>query len=142
MRNALAIAVQLSQLLLFSGMQGSNRIFDVYEYINHDDIKKGFETLNNLAEREGFEPSVPLLAAHTISSRAPSASRTSLHLQKHFSLTFQYIQPVSLFGGEGGIRTHDPVFDRIPLFESGAFSRSATSPKLTGLKLPASSCCE
>ena len=31
-------------------------------------------------------------------------------------------------GGEGGIRTHDPVFDRIPLFESGAFSRSATSP--------------
>jgi hypothetical protein len=31
-------------------------------------------------------------------------------------------------GGEGGIRTHDPVFDRIPLFESGALSRSATSP--------------
>jgi hypothetical protein len=27
-----------------------------------------------LAEREGFEPSVPLLTAHTISSRAPSAS--------------------------------------------------------------------
>jgi hypothetical protein len=33
------------------------------------------------------------------------------------------------YGGEGGIRTHDPVFDRIPLFESGALSRSATSPK-------------
>ena len=31
-------------------------------------------------------------------------------------------------GGEGGIRTHDPVFNRIPLFESGAFSHSATSP--------------
>ncbi len=31
-------------------------------------------------------------------------------------------------GGEGGIRTHDPVFDRILLFESRAFSRSATSP--------------
>jgi hypothetical protein len=28
----------------------------------------------NMAEREGFEPSVPLLTAHTISSRAPSAS--------------------------------------------------------------------
>ena len=28
----------------------------------------------NMAEREGFEPSVPLLAAHAISSRAPSAS--------------------------------------------------------------------
>jgi hypothetical protein len=26
-----------------------------------------------MAEREGFEPSVPLLAVHTISSRAPSA---------------------------------------------------------------------
>ena len=31
-------------------------------------------------------------------------------------------------GGEGGIRTHDPAFNRIPLFESGAFSHSATSP--------------
>ena len=27
-----------------------------------------------MAEREGFEPSVPLLAGHTISSRAPSAN--------------------------------------------------------------------
>ena len=27
-----------------------------------------------MAEREGFEPSVPLLTVHTISSRAPSAS--------------------------------------------------------------------
>ncbi len=29
---------------------------------------------NFLAERVGFEPTVPLLAEHTISSRAPSAS--------------------------------------------------------------------
>ena len=27
-----------------------------------------------MAEREGFEPSVPLLVVHAISSRAPSAS--------------------------------------------------------------------
>ncbi len=27
-----------------------------------------------MAEREGFEPSVPLLAVHTISNRAPSAN--------------------------------------------------------------------
>ena len=33
-----------------------------------------------MAEREGFEPSVPVLPAHTISSRAPSAARTSLPL--------------------------------------------------------------
>ena len=39
------------------------------------------------------------------------------------------------FGGEGGIRTHDPVIHRIPLFESGAFSRSATSPAATNLNL-------
>ncbi len=38
------------------------------------------------------------------------------------------------FGGEGGIRTHDPVIHRIPLFESGAFSHSATSPNLPVLK--------
>ena len=31
-----------------------------------------------VAEREGFEPSVHLLGVHTISSRAPSASRASL----------------------------------------------------------------
>ena len=36
-----------------------------------------------VAEREGFEPSVPLLAEHTISSRAPSASSViSPQLQK------------------------------------------------------------
>ncbi len=38
-----------------------------------------------MAEREGFEPSVPLLAAHTISSRAPSASSDiSPHVRKLF----------------------------------------------------------
>ena len=37
-----------------------------------------------------------------------------------------YISPIG--GGEGGIRTHDPAINKIPLFESGAFSHSATSP--------------
>jgi hypothetical protein len=41
-----------------------------------------------------------------------------------------FLQGVSA-GGEGGIRTHDPAIHRIPLFESGAFSRSATSPALS-----------
>ena len=31
-----------------------------------------------LAEREGFEPSVPLLGVHTISNRAPSTARSPL----------------------------------------------------------------
>ncbi len=32
-----------------------------------------------MAERVGFEPTVKLLTPHTISNRAPSASRASLH---------------------------------------------------------------
>jgi hypothetical protein len=35
-----------------------------------------------MAEREGFEPSEHLLGAHTISNRAPSASRASLRRGK------------------------------------------------------------
>ena len=50
-----------------------------------------------------------------------------------FTLRYKRLVRVSLWidppGGEGGIRTHDPVFDRILLFESRAFSRSATSPQ-------------
>jgi hypothetical protein len=37
-----------------------------------------------MAEREGFEPSVHLLGVHTISSRAPSASRASLRQKYSF----------------------------------------------------------
>ncbi len=37
-----------------------------------------------LAERGGFEPPVPLLGAHTISSRAPSTARSPL--PKNFTL--------------------------------------------------------
>ncbi len=33
-----------------------------------------------MAERAGFEPAVHLLGAHTISSRAPSASRAPLRV--------------------------------------------------------------
>jgi hypothetical protein len=83
-----------------------------------------------MAEREGFEPSVPLLTAHTISSRAPSAS-SDISPKK---LGMISIIMALYYGGEGGIRTHDPVFDRIPLFESGALSRSATSPAPLFLK--------
>ena len=88
-----------------------------------------------MAEREGFEPSVPLLTAHTISSRAPSASS---------DISPKILGQVSVFlmlfyGGEGGIRTHDPAFGRIPLFESGAFSRSATSPSRSSAEIPVGS---
>ena len=32
-------------------------------------------------------------------------------------------------GGEGGIRTHEPGFARLPAFEAGSFNRSDTSPR-------------
>lgn len=32
------------------------------------------------------------------------------------------------YGGEGGIRTHDTLA-RIPVFETGPFNRSGTSPE-------------
>jgi hypothetical protein len=41
--------------------------------------------------------------------------------------SFVYSGLVYLTGGEGGIRTHDPVA-RIPVFETGTFNHSATSP--------------
>ena len=44
---------------------------------------------NGMAEREGVEPSIPLLAEYTISNRAPSASRASLRkdfLKHNFKL--------------------------------------------------------
>ena len=33
------------------------------------------------------------------------------------------------YGGEGGSRTHEPGFARLPAFEAGSFNRSDTSPK-------------
>ncbi len=52
-----------------------------------------------------------------------------------YNRAVRFIQIVDPPGGEGGIRTHDPVFDRILLFESRAFSRSATSPDYIWLQV-------
>ena len=67
-----------------------------------------------MAERVGFEPTVPLVREHTISSRAYSATLAPLRL----------IAP----GGESGIRTHDEITP-ILVFETSALNRSAISPK-------------
>ena len=40
-----------------------------------------------MAEREGFEPSAPFKAVHTISSRAPSTTRTPLHISAQVTLS-------------------------------------------------------
>ena len=68
-------------------------------------------------------------ACHALISNENTHKSTdsSARLLRKHSWTGQ-TRPDAICGGEGGIRTHDPVFDRIPLFESGAFNRSATSP--------------
>ena len=42
----------------------------------------GYNCEDFMAEREGFEPSEHLVGIHAISSRAPSATRASLHYHK------------------------------------------------------------
>ena len=76
-----------------------------------------------LAEREGFEPSVRL-PVHSISNAAPSASRSSLQKSN-----VQVGRPPRASGGEGGIRTLG-TRERTTDFESAAFDHSATSPHL------------
>ena len=69
-----------------------------------------------MAEREGFEPSVPLVTAHTISSRAPSASSDISPLaliipriNNMLALLSAGITPKQVlhpgYGGRGEIRT-------------------------------------
>ena len=68
-----------------------------------------------MAERVGFEPTVPLVREHAISSRAYSATLAPL----------QFLFPPP--GGESGIRTHDEITP-ILVFETSALVRSAISP--------------
>ena len=70
-----------------------------------------------MAERVGFEPTVPLVREHAISSRAYSATLASLHIDRSGPP----------HGGESGIRTHDEIAP-ILVFETSAFVRSAISP--------------
>ena len=81
-----------------------------------------------MAEREGFEPSVPLLTAHTISSRAPSASSDISPDKKGYNFNqFKYTESATTSGGEGEIRTPERITPSL-VFETSAFSHSATSP--------------
>ena len=70
-----------------------------------------------MAERVGFEPTVPLVREHAISSRAYSATLAPLHIYASLSTN----------GGECGIRTHDEITP-ILVFETSALVRSAISP--------------
>ena len=49
-----------------------------------------------LAERAGFEPAVPLLAVHSLSKRAPSASRSPLLLRQNLLQTMNTL-PIPAF---------------------------------------------
>jgi hypothetical protein len=73
-------------------------------------------SISGFAEREGFEPSVPL-PVHMISNHAPSTTRSSLQE----SLAERGLS------GERGIRTHGTLTGT-PDFESGTFGHSVSSP--------------
>lgn len=78
---------------------------------------------HRLAEREGFEPSVQF-PTHTLSKRAPSATRTSLqNTRPEVARTLYQNQN----GGEGGIRTLEGVTP-LTVFETARFNHSRTSP--------------
>ncbi len=78
------------------------------------------------AEREGFEPSVRF-HAHTISSRAPSTTRSPLQVRLNWGSSSGVGCAPDVSKGEGGIRTPVTLTGELD-FESSAFSRSATSP--------------
>ncbi len=55
--------------------------------LNYVEFRAAMHPMWCMAERVGVEPTIPLLAEYTISNRAPSASRASLHnfaLAKYF----------------------------------------------------------
>ena len=77
--------------------------------------------------------------------RGCSAYASESNIQKYSICNFQFrLVRIGLWvdppGGEGGIRTHDPAFDRILLFESRAFSRSATSPQTHSSRFKVQGC--
>ena len=54
--------------------------------------------------------------------------RRGLYPELEWWLSLAKISPGPYTGGEGGIRTHDTLA-RIPVFETGPFNRSGTSPE-------------
>ena len=91
-----------------------------------------------LAEREGFEPSVPF-RVHTTSNRAPSAARSSLQFVKIILTYFGiFIQGYGVLlrsrgdsgqggFGAGGIRTPGTLASSM-VFETISFNHSDTAP--------------
>ncbi len=75
--------------------------------------RSGHSAQGGMAERVGFELEPGCAREHAGEiPRERSGSRDTKH------------------GGEGGIRTHEPSFARLPAFEAGSFNRSDTSPQL------------
>ncbi len=81
----------------------------------------------SIAERVGFEPTVPL-RIHYLSRVANSTALASLQLIKYPNLLYHF-QINAWKSGEGGIRTLDSL-TAIPVFETGRFNHSRTSPSL------------
>src|SRR5262245_23174452 len=69
-----------------------------------------------MAERGGFEPPVPLLGVHTISSRAPSTARSPLRLRLlRYDTTGMQIHLSTFLSTNGGPSTSwQPEIKRTP----------------------------
>ena len=79
-----------------------------------------------MAERVGFEPTSPPV------SRSETKNRPRLPaFEPRFESTGHSGGAMhhAVHGGEGGIRTHEPGFARLPAFEAGSFNHSDTSPR-------------
>ena len=69
-----------------------------------------------MAEREGFEPSVPLLGVHTISSRAPSTARSPLR----FAMSSTYARrPALQFPNVSQMSPRGFSADRLATYQNG-----------------------
>ena len=69
-------------MLLYGSGYYCNGQVRFLQLISKDRNRNGFNCEDIMAEREGFEPSEHLVGIHAISSRAPSATRASLHDHK------------------------------------------------------------
>ncbi len=71
----------------------------------------------DVAEREGFEPSVGLYTLHSLSRRAPSADSAISPYKTHN-------------GGGSRIRTHGPATNGATVFKTAALNHSAIPPNM------------
>ena len=108
-----------------SGLE--NRLLPVYRHLD--------SVLRYVTLRRGRDSNPRCLATHTISNRAPSASRTPLHMNgvemklrcHRTSAAGRHAHPSAIRAERAGFEPAERIA-RSPDFESGSFDHSDTSP--------------